>query len=131
MGPLISLKPMSVQMFLMYFNPNYFILEKLKSYQLQSRSPNIYFWRTYTQKEIDGFERLLKSGFVDCFRKLYPEKKGAYTYWSVMGDCRKRNIGWRIDYFIISQSLKSRLKSAFILDKVLGSDHCPVGIEIG
>jgi len=84
----------------------------------------------YTQKEIDGFERLLKSGFVDCFRKLYPEKKGAYTYWSVMGDCRKRNIGWRIDYWIVSERFFKYVKDVKIFDQVLGSDHCPVEIEI-
>ena len=81
----------------------------------------------YTQKEIDGFERILKSGFVDTFREFNKEP-GQYTWWLQMANCRARNIGWRIDYFLISTALRARLKNAFILPQVLGSDHCPVGI---
>ncbi len=81
----------------------------------------------FTPEERAGFDKVVKAGFVDTFR-VFEKGGGHYTWWSQMGNCRKRNIGWRIDYFVISESLKPRLKSAFILDKVMGSDHCPVGI---
>ncbi len=84
----------------------------------------------YTQKEIDGFERMLKAGFMDSFRKLYPDRKGAYTYWSPMANCRAHNIGWRIDYWIISERFMKNVKDIKILDKVMGSDHCPVEMEL-
>ncbi|MBS3136046.1 exodeoxyribonuclease III [Candidatus Woesearchaeota archaeon] len=84
----------------------------------------------FTEKECKGMDNIINNGFIDTFRYFYP-KEVRYSWWSYMFDARNKNIGWRIDYFIVSQSLKSRLKSAFILDKVLGSDHCPVGIEIG
>ncbi len=83
----------------------------------------------YTQQEIDGFERYLKAGFIDTFREFNKEP-GKYTYWSYMFNARKKNIGWRIDYFLISKELKGKLKTAFILPSVMGSDHCPVGVEI-
>lgn len=83
----------------------------------------------YTQKEIDGFERLIRAGFIDTFREFNTDK-GQYTFWSYMFNARKKNIGWRIDYFLISASLRKKLKSAFILNNVMGSDHCPVGIDI-
>ncbi len=83
----------------------------------------------YTQIEIDGFENLIKSGFIDSFRE-FNQQGGNYTYWSYMFNARKKNIGWRIDYFLLSHSLKNQLKEAFILSKVMGSDHCPIGIEL-
>lgn len=73
---------------------------------------------------------LLNSGFVDTFRHFYPDKEEAYTWWSYMMKARDRNIGWRIDYFLISDRLTSELKSATIHDQIFGSDHCPVEIEI-
>lgn len=83
----------------------------------------------YTQQEIDGLERYFKHGFVDTFREFNKEP-GNYTYWSYMFNARKKNIGWRIDYFLVSKKLKSKVKEAFILKEVMGSDHCPVEIEI-
>lgn len=73
---------------------------------------------------------LLEAGFEDTFRVLYPDKTDCYTWWSYFANSRERNIGWRIDYFIISNNLKKNLKEAYIFDKILGSDHCPVGVDI-
>ena len=84
----------------------------------------------FTQKEIDGFENYLSHGFIDTFRHFYPNKEDQYTWWTYMFKSRERNVGWRIDYFLISKSLKSDLTEAFILPEVLGSDHCPVGITL-
>ena len=75
--------------------------------------------------------QLLDSGFTDTYRHFYPEKQGAYTWWSYMGKARANNTGWRIDYFLCSKGLDSRLKSASIYPEILGSDHCPVGLDIG
>jgi len=83
----------------------------------------------FTVEERNGFSAFIASGFVDTFREFEPGG-GHYTWWSVFGSARARNIGWRLDYFLISQSLRSRLKKASILPKVLGSDHCPVAIEL-
>ncbi|MCI0654415.1 MAG: exodeoxyribonuclease III [Methylococcaceae bacterium] len=83
----------------------------------------------YTQVEIDGFSRLLESGFIDIFRTRYPDTV-AYSWWSFRANARAKNIGWRIDYFVVSPSLTQRVKDAVILGEVMGSDHCPVGIEI-
>lgn len=83
----------------------------------------------YTQQEIDGFTRLLESGFIDTFRRMYPEEV-KYTYWNVMFNSRARNVGWRIDYFLVSESLVANVKDAMIYDQILGSDHCPVGLKI-
>ena len=83
----------------------------------------------FTLEERAGFDAFVKGGFLDTFREF--EKDGKhYTWWSQMGSARSRNVGWRIDYFLISQSLRPRLKRAFIEPDVLGSDHCPVGIEL-
>ena len=83
----------------------------------------------YTQIEIDGFTNLINAGFIDTFREFNKEPE-QYTWWSYMFNARAKNIGWRIDYFLISPSLKSKLKQAFILQQIKGSDHCPVGIEL-
>ena len=83
----------------------------------------------FTIEERTGFEAFLKAGFRDTFRE-FEKGGGHYTWWSPMHDARKRNIGWRIDYVLVSATLCPRLKKAFIRDQVLGSDHCPVGIEI-
>jgi exodeoxyribonuclease-3 len=83
----------------------------------------------YTQKEIDGIDNLLSAGLVDTFRHLNG-KKVQYTFWSQRFGARAKNIGWRIDYFLVSQRMLGRVKSAFILDKIMGSDHCPIGMEI-
>ena len=75
-------------------------------------------------------DRVVKLGYIDTFRFFYPEKKEIYTYWDMKTYSRDRNVGWRIDYFYVSSDLKSRLKEAQILDSVLGSDHCPIGLEL-
>lgn len=84
----------------------------------------------FTKEEREKFSTLLESGFIDSFRYLYPNKTDAYTWWSYMANARAKNIGWRIDYFLLSCSLASHLKQASIYSDIYGSDHCPVGIEI-
>ena len=83
----------------------------------------------YTQTEIDGFTRLLESGFVDTFRRLYPETV-KYTYWDYVTNARAKNTGWRIDYFLVSENLESKVRDAMVFDQYLGSDHCPIGLKI-
>ncbi len=83
----------------------------------------------YTQREIDGFETFLNKGFFDAFRTLYPEEV-AYSWWSYMFNARKKNLGWRIDYFLCSKALQSRVRSTSMLSDVLGSDHCPIDLMI-
>ena len=83
----------------------------------------------YTQKEIDGFDGFINHGFVDTFRDKYPDEV-KYSWWSYRAGAREKNVGWRIDYFLVSQSLMTRVKGAFILNQYFGSDHCPIGIEI-
>lgn len=84
----------------------------------------------YTQVERDDFKCLLSTGLIDSFRLLYPKKEGAYTWWSYMKDVRERNIGWRIDYALISKEIAYKVKNAMIYSDVLGSDHCPIGLDI-
>ncbi len=84
----------------------------------------------FTVEERSGFDALVTAGFIDTFREFEPGG-GHYTWWSPMGGVRNRNIGWRLDYFIISKVLRPSLKRAFIHSKVLGSDHCPIGIVLG
>jgi exodeoxyribonuclease III len=83
----------------------------------------------FTEEERQKFSSLLQSGFVDSFRYFYPERTDAYTWWSYMSKVRERNIGWRIDYFIVSEKLVPTLKEATIHHEVLGSDHCPIVLE--
>jgi exodeoxyribonuclease-3 len=83
----------------------------------------------FTREERDGFSALIKAGFVDTFRE-FEQGGGHYTWWSQMTGARTRNVGWRIDYFLISAKLRPRLQHAFIRTEVEGSDHCPVGIEL-
>ncbi|MCB9362733.1 exodeoxyribonuclease III [Candidatus Woesearchaeota archaeon] len=83
----------------------------------------------FTDQEREGFDNIMGAGFVDTFRHFYPEKE-QYTWWSYMFSARAKNVGWRIDYFCVSSSLMDRVKDAFILDQVMGSDHCPVGIVL-
>jgi exodeoxyribonuclease-3 len=84
----------------------------------------------FTDEEREGFGRLLAAGFVDTFRAFEPGP-GHYSWWSQMGDCRSRNIGWRVDYFVAAEKLRPALKRAWISPEVMGSDHCPVGLELG
>ncbi|MDZ7267038.1 MAG: exodeoxyribonuclease III [candidate division KSB1 bacterium] len=83
----------------------------------------------FTPEERAGFDNFIKKGFLDTFREFNREG-GHYTWWSQIGNARRRNVGWRIDYFCISAALRPRLQAAFILPEVTGSDHCPVGIII-
>lgn len=84
----------------------------------------------YMQEEIDGMDRFTQNGLIDSFRHFYPDKTNAYSWWSYRAGARARNIGWRIDYFLVSKSFIPEIKSASILNDVLGSDHCPVAIEL-
>jgi exodeoxyribonuclease-3 len=84
----------------------------------------------FSDEERAKMTELLESGFVDSFRFLYPDKTGAYSWWSYRFRARQNNAGWRIDYFILSERLKNKLKDSVIYSDILGSDHCPVGIEI-
>ena len=83
----------------------------------------------YTQREIDGLDKYFKDGFIDSFREFNKEPD-QYTWWSYMFNARAKNVGWRIDYFLVDSKLKSKLKDAFILSDVMGSDHCPIGIKL-
>lgn len=84
----------------------------------------------FTQEERDKFTELLDSGFVDSFRYFYPDKTGAYSWWSYRFKAREKDAGWRIDYFVVSERIKEQMKDALIYKEVMGSDHCPVGLEI-
>ncbi|MBU5311304.1 exodeoxyribonuclease III [Tissierella carlieri] len=84
----------------------------------------------FTDEEREKMTALIKSGFVDTFRHFYPDKEDAYTWWSYMRQARDRNVGWRIDYFIVSETLLDNVKSAAIHSDVMGSDHCPVELII-
>ncbi|NLO89999.1 MAG: exodeoxyribonuclease III [Clostridia bacterium] len=84
----------------------------------------------FTDEERQKMTELLEAGFVDSFRYLYPDKKDAYTWWSYRFKARERNIGWRVDYFIVSQRIKDRIKDVQIHSHIFGSDHCPVVLEI-
>lgn len=89
-----------------------------------------HFSAGFTDDERNKMTTLLEHGFIDTFRYLYKDKKDAYSWWSYMRNSREKNIGWRIDYFIISNILKNELKNAYIYSDVMGSDHCPIGIDI-
>lgn len=84
----------------------------------------------FTDEEREGFENMLSAGYVDTFRKLHPEQKDAYTWWTHWANARANNIGWRIDYWMASQKLIDNVKKAQIHPDVMGSDHCPVSIEL-
>ena len=84
----------------------------------------------FTDEERAKLTELLDQGFVDSFRHFYPDKKDAYSWWSYFSNARERNIGWRIDYFLVSDRLKESLTDAAILSEIIGSDHCPVTLEL-
>ena len=83
----------------------------------------------FTDEEREKMTELLNAGFIDSYRYLYPEKI-EYSWWSYMGHAREKNVGWRIDYFIVSNDFRENIKDATIYTEILGSDHCPVGLEI-
>lgn len=84
----------------------------------------------FTNEERERFGDFLKAGFIDTFRHFYPTKTEAYSWWTHWANARARNVGWRIDYFLVSEKLGGRLKAAAIHADVMGSDHCPVSVEI-
>ncbi len=84
----------------------------------------------YSPKERESFEKLLADGMVDSFRHFYPDMTGAYTWWSYMFQARKKNAGWRIDYFLVSEDLKPRMTNAGIFSTVMGSDHAPIFLDL-
>lgn len=83
----------------------------------------------YTQTEIDGLDHLLNAGYIDSFRHLHPDTV-KYSWWSLRAGARARNVGWRLDYFLVSEKLADRIRKAEILNEVYGSDHCPVVLEL-
>ncbi len=84
----------------------------------------------FTDEEREKFTKLMEVNFVDSFRYLYPDKEEQYTWWSYMGRAREKNVGWRIDYFCVTEDLKGRISEAKIHSEVLGSDHCPIELVI-
>ena len=84
----------------------------------------------FTDEERAKMTELLQSGFIDTYRRLYPDRTGAYSWWSYMGGARDRNVGWRIDYFVASHTLAGSIRDAMIFPDIYGSDHCPIGLEI-
>ena len=85
----------------------------------------------FTDEEREKFSQLLDAGFVDTFRYFYPEQEGIYSWWSYRFKAREKNAGWRIDYFCVSECLKEKLQDAKIHTEIMGSDHCPVELDIG
>ena len=84
----------------------------------------------FSYEERGKFTELLAAGFTDSFRYLYPDRTDAYSWWSYRAAARERNVGWRIDYFVVSDRLRENIRDAYILPEVMGSDHCPVGLDI-
>lgn len=84
----------------------------------------------FTDEERNKMTNLLDAGFTDTFRYLYPEKENCYSWWSYMGKAREKNVGWRIDYFIVSNRVQGKIKDSIIHPEILGSDHCPVELQI-
>lgn len=84
----------------------------------------------FTDEEREKMTQLQNAGFTDTYRKLYPDQEGAYTWWSYMGKAREKNVGWRIDYFLTSDRINSKIKETPIYSQIMGSDHCPIGLEI-
>ena len=84
----------------------------------------------FTPQERGKMTELLESGLIDSFRHLYPDRRDVYSWWSYMGNARERNVGWRIDYFLVSGQIQNRIREAAIRMEVQGSDHCPVALEI-
>ncbi|WP_319266859.1 exodeoxyribonuclease III [uncultured Draconibacterium sp.] len=84
----------------------------------------------YMQEEIDGMDRFTQGGLVDTFRHFYPDVTDKYSWWSYRAGARGKNVGWRIDYFLVSEQFMPNVKNAYILNEIMGSDHCPVGIEL-
>jgi len=101
-----------------------------KAVDLANPKANYNKYAGYMQEEIDGMDRIVGGGLADTFRRLYPDEIQRYSWWSYRAGARSKNIGWRIDYFLVSESLMPSVKDAFILEEITGSDHCPVGIDL-
>lgn len=101
-----------------------------KNIDLARPKPNYNKSAGFMQEEIDGMDRYTNEGLADTFRHFFPDQADRYSWWSYRAGARGRNIGWRIDYFLVTEAFLPSLDSAFILDEVLGSDHCPVGITL-
>lgn len=101
-----------------------------KDIDLARPKPNYNKSAGYMQEEIDGMDRFTQGGFVDTFRYFFPDKTDAYSWWSYRAGAREKNVGWRIDYFLVSSAFLSSVSSASILNEVMGSDHCPIGVEL-
>ena len=84
----------------------------------------------FSWEERGKFTELLEAGFTDSFRWLYPDRTDAYSWWSYRAAARARNVGWRIDYFVVSDRLREKIRDAYILPEIQGSDHCPVGLDL-
>jgi exodeoxyribonuclease-3 len=84
----------------------------------------------FSYEERGKFSELLASGFTDTFRYLYPDRRDAYSWWSFRANARANNVGWRIDYFLVSDRLRGNIKDAYIFPEITGSDHCPVGLDM-
>lgn len=84
----------------------------------------------FSDEERAKFTELLSAGFTDSFRYLYPDRRDAYSWWSYRAAARERNVGWRIDYFVVSDRLRENIKDAYILPEITGADHCPVGLDM-
>ena len=84
----------------------------------------------FTDEERNKMTELLNAGFTDSFRYLYPEKENCYSWWSYIGHAREKNVGWRIDYFIVSNSIQKKIQDSIIHSDVMGSDHCPIELQI-
>ena len=84
----------------------------------------------FSDEERGKFTELLDAGFTDTFRSLYPDRRDAYSWWSYRAAARERNVGWRIDYFVVSDRLRDSIKDAYILPEIMGSDHCPVELDL-
>ncbi|MDA3928188.1 MAG: exodeoxyribonuclease III [Prolixibacteraceae bacterium] len=101
-----------------------------KPIDLTHAKPNYNKSAGYMQEEIDGMDRYTQGGFVDSFRHFFPEKIEEYSWWSYRAGARAKNVGWRIDYFLVSKSFMPKVRKSYIMQEVMGSDHCPVAIEL-
>ena len=84
----------------------------------------------FTNEERESFSHILNQGFIDTFRHLHPDARDVYSFWSIRGGARARNVGWRLDYFCVSESIIGRVESAAVLSDIMGSAHCPVELVI-
>ncbi len=101
-----------------------------KAIDLARPKPNYNKSAGFMQEEIDGMDRFTQGGLIDTFRHFHPEEAAKYSWWSYRAGARGKNVGWRIDYLLVSESFLPTIKKAYILNEVMGSDHCPVGIEL-